>query len=351
MGCLKLLRVETFVVRCFNYSFIFLTPRATVGRMKIILSCCFSAAVLFPVSSFAFDGPFLVKNQFPAFLSLNQPYLEQAATETSFNVSLSHSSVFVMEDSAAWTARLDFELTEALFRYRRDIRALAEFGIDLPVLRATAGFLDSPLSWYHDTFNFPDYGRSARPRNSFLYDVRKNGESVVTGSNNRTGIGDARLTVKKKIRAADPVVSVLADIELPTGDAHSGYGNGSVDAGVALLMDGGIGDEARIYANIGAVQPGDLKADQTIALRSFFYAGAGVEVMATKRLSLLIQCLAQSSPYPKTGISQIDGTGMLLVMGGRYYGASGSYELSLTEDPNTTGAPDFILNVSYKKKL
>ncbi len=59
----------------------------------------------------------------------------------------------------------------------------------------------------------------------------------------------------------------------------------------------------------------------------------------------------QTSPYPKTDISEIDTPGILLVLGGRYYVNYGSFELSLTEDPNTSGAPDFILNLSYKKRF
>ncbi len=42
-----------------------------------------------------FEGPLEVKNRFPIFLPINQPYLEQVATEKSVSVSISHSSVFV----------------------------------------------------------------------------------------------------------------------------------------------------------------------------------------------------------------------------------------------------------------
>ncbi len=86
-------------------------------------------------------------------------------------------------------------------------------------------------------------------------------------------------------------------------------------------------------------------------LDDFYYAGIGIETLVSPHLSLLGQLMAQTSPYPHTGISQIDNTGMLLVLGGRYYAGSGCYEFSLTEDPNTSGAPDFILNVSYKKRF
>ncbi len=314
-----------------------------------------SLVIILAASAFsparAFDGPLQVKNQFPLFLPVDQPYLEEARTENSFSLSLSHSSVYVVDYSAQWSTGLDLEMTELNFRFRRDFPGLFEAGLDLAVLRATSGFLDSPLAWYHRTFGFPDYGRSARPSNDFLYDVRRNGLPLIEGVNDRAGFGDARVTLKKKIADGDPVVSLLADLELPTGDAKIGYGSGSFDTGAALLLDKDIGSESRLYANAGAVIPGALRAYQTVTLRNFYYAGSGIETLISRRLGLLAQFIVQTSPYPRTGIGDIDGTGMILVLGGRYYVSDGSYEFSLTEDPNTTGAPDFILNVSYKKKF
>ncbi len=302
-------------------------------------------------SASAFDGPLQVKNQFPIFLPVNQPYLEQASPETSFSLSLSHSSVYVIENSAHWSTDLDLEMTELDLRFRKYFPGLFEAGLDLPLLRATSGFMDRPLSGYHRTFGFPDYGRSERPDNEFLYDVRRDGLPVVKGVHDRTGFGDARLTLKRVISATDPAISLLADVELPTGDARIGYGSGSLDTGVALLVDKDIGTESRLYANLGAVFPGELRAYQTVKLENYYYAGSGIETMISRRLGLLVQFMVQTSPYPRTGISKIDNTGMILAMGGRYYASSGSYEFSLTEDPGTTGAPDFILNISYKKKF
>jgi hypothetical protein len=309
----------------------------------IFIHFCASAATL--------DGPLQVKNQFPIYLPINQPYLEQATPENSFSVSLSHSSVYLMEDSVVWHIHLDMEMTELNFRYRKDVPGLFEIGLELPVLRATSGFMDRPVAWYHRTFGFPDYGRSERPYNDFLYDVRRDGSPIIEGENDRAGLGDARFTVMKKLTAADPIISLMADVELPTGDPRIGYGSGSVDAGLALLLDKDIGREARLYANLGAVFPGELRAYQTVKLENYYYAGSGIETLISRHLSLLVQFMVQTSPYPSTGISKIDNTGMILVLGGRYYANSGSYEFSLTEDPNTTGASDFILNLSYKMRF
>ena len=229
---------------------------------KGCITFCLAALLLFacPAAAVELAGPFQVKNQFPIFLYTDQPYLEPAALADSFSVSLSHSSLFVMEDSSAWSAHLDLELTELNFRYRRTVPGGIELGVDLPLVRATAGFLDRPLAWYHRAFGFGDYDRSSRPDNAFLYELRRNGMPVVMGENDKAGIGDLRVTAKKQLFADDLTVSVMGTVELPTGDAKVGYGNGSVDAGVALLMDMRLGQDALWYANLGAVFPGDLKA-------------------------------------------------------------------------------------------
>ena len=270
---------------------------------KGFLPFCLAALLLFacPVAAVELAGPFQVKNQFPIFLYADQPYLEPAAPADSFSVSLSHSSLFVMEDSSAWSAHLDLELTELNFRYRRTVPGGIELGVDLPFVRATAGFLDRPLAWYHRAFGFGDYGRNSRPDNAFLYEVRRNGMPVVMGENDKAGIGDVRVTAKKQLLADDLKVSVMGTVELPTGDAKAGYGNGSVDAGVALLMDRRLGQDAVWYANLGAVFPGDLRGYQTVRLRNYGYAGTGLEALAWPSLSLIGQVSVQTSPYPQDG--------------------------------------------------
>ncbi len=316
---------------------------------RLIIVFLFIQAFMSPRSSvaFTFEGPLQVKNLFPLFIPAAQPYLEQASLHDSFSANISHASVYMTRESPAWSSHMDLELTELNLRLRKNFPGLFEAGVDVPVLRATAGFMDRPLAWYHETFGFPDYGRKKRPHNEFLYDIRRGGLPVIQGKNDKTGFGDVRLTLKKEITHQDPALSILAFTELPTGDAKIGYGSGSFDWGFAALLDKQVMTDARIYANLGAFFPGDLKAHQTVKLNDFYYAGLGVEYFAFQNLSLLVHCLAQTSPYPHTGISKIDNTGMLLVFGGRKYTRSGSYELSLSEDLSTAGAPDFIFNLSY----
>jgi Protein of unknown function (DUF3187) len=257
----------------------------------------------------------------------------------------------MLKQSDQWSVQLDMELTELNLRYKKDIPGLCEVGVDVPVMRQTAGFMDGFLDWYHSTFDFPDYGRSTRPKNSFLYEVKRDGVTVVQGNKDAIEIGDVRLSLKKMVYGNDPVVSIKADVELPTGDAPTGYGSGSVDWGVALLVDKTFNDWLRTYTNLGAVFPGKYRGYETIPLKDYYYGGVGLEAAVWRHVSLLGQVFAQTSPFPSMNISKIDDAAILLVLGGRYSSGNQSAELSLTEDLNTTGAPDFIVTLAYKLKI
>lgn len=322
--------------------------RTGVFRSPLLLA---AALLVFPGAGHTapLGGPLQVQNQFPLFIGINQPFLAPAFTQDLLSVGLSHSSVYVIEGSAQWTVNLDLELTELAIRAKKDIAHWFEVGVDVPVLRPTAGFMDNVLDSYHSAFGFPDYGRSARPPNEFLYAVRRNGTPVVLGENDKIGFGDVRLTFKRPLRNGNPAVSIMADLELPTGDAEAGYGNESLDTGVALLTDIRLGETVMLYGNLGVVFPGDLKAYQTVSLRNFGYAGLAVEGAFWERFSLLGQIWVQGSPYPHTGISQVDTATVILAFGARYTAGADRFEFSLTEDPNTSGAPDFILNITYTR--
>lgn len=266
-------------------------------------------------------------------------------------MSLSHSSIFMMKRSANWSVQLDMELTELNLRYKKNIGGLLELGIELPALSLNSGFLDNILAGYHDTFGFPDYGRNSRPGNVFLYEVRRNGNLIMKGKAGKVSIGDARLSAKKVISDEDPIVSIKAAIELPSGASSGGYGSGSIDAGLSILMDKKLGDKINTYYNLGIGFPGALKAYETVPLRNFLHAGAGIEAALWKNLALLGQVVICSSPFPETEIPEIDRTAVLLSLGGRYSSGSNSLEFSLTEDPGTSGAPDFTINISFRRKF
>jgi hypothetical protein len=319
-------------------------------RTAALFSFLLIVAVL-SASAEAFDGPLQVKNQFPLFLSVNAPSLESASLQNSFAASLSHSSIYLVDNSSEWDIGLDMEITELNFRFRKNINNFIELGVEVPILSFNSGFMDGFLDRYHDTFGFPDYGRSNRPDNDFLYEVKRNGTVVVKGESGRIAIGDIRFTLKKPLIKGDPAVSIKGEIEFPSGDSKAGYGNGSIDTGISLLMDKEFGEVWKTYLNLGIIFPSDLKGNEKVYLKSFIWGGAAIEAALWKTVSLLGQVFIQESPFPETGISSVDRTAVLLSLGGRYHSGNSSFELSLTEDLNTSGAPDFTLNFSFIKTL
>ena len=313
---------------------------------------CIILLLVIPLSTASsFEGPLQVNNLYPIFLHADQQYLDKAAAENSMSYSLSHSSTYTVQSSGEWDIDLDMEITELNFRYKRIIKDVIEFDMDLPVLIIGSGFMDGFLESYHSTFGLPDYGRSERPNNEFLYEVRRDGALIIDGKSG-ISLGDIRLALKKPLITSDGfVLSIKGDIELPVGNARKGYGNGSLDAGLSLLLDKKITDSIITYVNLGAVFPGDVRGHEKLDLNNFYCGGLGIEADAGDGLSFLVQLQGQSSIYPQTDLLAVDRDSYLLIIGGRYTTEKSNYDLSLTEDINTSGAPDFILNLTYKVQL
>jgi hypothetical protein len=88
-----------------------------------------------------------------------------------------------------------------------------------------------------------------------------------------------------------------------------------------------------------------------VDLRPYYYLGVAGEWTVWKDLAVLGQVMAQTSPYPETGISAVDRPGVVLSLGGRYSFGANALEFSFTEDLNTTAAPDFIFQLGFKHKF
>ncbi len=313
-----------------------------------MLICCI-AGLCINMPASAFDGPLRTKNQFPLFMHLDSPVFESAATVNALSSTLFYSTVFMNKQSLQWKAQLDMEIAELNLRYTRQISSLFEMGVEIPILALTSGFMDPFLSTYHSAFGFANYGRESRPSDSFLYEVQRGDKVIIRGKDNGIGLGDIKLSAKKILYEMDPLISIKAEVELPTGAALKGYGSGSLDGGFSLLIDKRLSENIMSYYNGGVIFPGKLRALETISLNTSVYGGMGLEAQISREFSLLGQVTVQTSSFPKTEIGNIDRTGVLFTLGGRYVKGKENYEFSFTEDLNTAGAPDVTITISYKK--
>src|SRR3989338_35576 len=161
--------------------------------IKIILSTIFLIAVSAPSKANPFDGPMEAKNQFPLFSHLNSFTFERAGLENSNAINFSYSSVYFVKQSTDWQAWLDMELAELNMRARRIFQDSLELGIEVPFVSFNAGFMDGVVNGFHGLFGFSSYGRQNRPNNDFLYEVKRNGVTIVKGESGQFGLADIRL--------------------------------------------------------------------------------------------------------------------------------------------------------------
>ncbi|MEC4686398.1 MAG: DUF3187 family protein [Nitrospirota bacterium] len=300
-----------------------------------------------------FEVPLNIRNSFPLFLAIGSPSIISAETENSIGLNLMYSSTYLVKTSGDWSFNLDLEAAIMDIQIKRLFFGDSfELSLDLPVISFNSGFLDGFLESYHSAFGFPDYGRSNRPPNDFLFEVTHNGRTVVAGKSGEIALGDIRMGIKKAVYVKDPYVSIYGFVEFPTGDPESGYGNGALDTSVALLVNKGIGDRLMTYFNAGAVFTDSFRGEETIDLEDYLYGAVGVEWLYSGSLSLNTQFFIQGSPFKNTGIRAIDEVATILSLGGRYRINPGRFlEFSFSEDTNTAGAPDFMVGFGYRYKF
>jgi hypothetical protein len=302
----------------------------------------------------SFEGPLVVKNGQPLYAALNSPSLISAEPENSLNIDFSYSSTYLLATNERWHLGIDLETALLDIQYKQVVEDGLELGFDLPVIRYGSGFLDNVINSYHRLIGLPNaYGRRNRPQNDFLLEVTRDGKDIMRGKPSETALGDVMLEAKRSLyHSASSTISVQTCINLPTGDPKYGYGTGRVNGGIAALANNRLRDDIMLYLNAGIGLIHELAAMEDVELRNYYYGGAGFEWIYSPKVLLNLQMSIQTSPFPKTGIDNMDNPSMLGSFGGRYLlGEKSSFGLSVTEDVDVAGAPDIMMGFDYRQRF
>ncbi|MBI5141894.1 MAG: DUF3187 family protein [Nitrospirae bacterium] len=318
----------------------------TIVRRLVVL------AVAIACASAASAEPLHIRNGFPPFQGVAAPPLMSAGCENSISLNATWSSTYMTRKSREWDVMIDLETVATEIALEKKIADSWGLSLDIPAISNNSGVLDNPVNAYHRAFGFPDYGRSTRPDNAFLYSLKRNGKIVIEGRAGGTGLGDIRMGLKKTIFSCDASAAIFGFAEAPTGDPDGGFGNGSWDFGAAALVNAQLLENIAFTANIGYAFPGPFRAHETVDLQNFVYGGADMEWRYSAKTAFNAQVLAQQSPLRNTGIREIDDVSVLLALGASYaVNGRTTVEASFTEDPNTAGAPDFMLSFGLKRRF
>jgi hypothetical protein len=319
--------------------------------LSLLLISIYPAAAA--TSMAATDGPLMVRNQFAPHLMFLTPVpkspdpLPQGGVE--LNLALDYSSVFFAEHSDHWSVLVDMEMAVVDLGLRYGLTPRLTLSLSQPAAQMSDGFLDGPLETYHDTFGFPNYDKDTRPKDDFAYFIRKDGRDWF-----RADAGDWHLmdtTVGgewKVLSGAGRALSIVYELQLPTGEKESGFGSGSFDHSLMLPSIFRL-KPFSIFLTPGFHLPGrpeTVAAD--IHTRPFASLLFGSAYAYDKDLSLIAQINGYTSPLEKTGISKLDDGSLELGLGFHYrLSRELGLEFAFTEDL-TRAAPDFDLHLRVR---
>lgn len=272
--------------------------------------------------------------------------------ELQTRISFEAGSFFFMEQRDAETLTLDGEAHRSALTVKYATPG-GEWGIEIPYLSHSGGFLDSFIEGWHEALGLPDGGREAAPRDLLRYIYTRNGTDLVRITDRTGGIGDVRLLAGWALPAADTAdLSLRVSLKLPTGDAAQLHGSGAADlaawlsAGCAAARCTGAW---RWNAAAGALVlgRGDVLPEQQRRFAAF--AGVGAGWRAWEPVVLKAELRAHSALYRGTELAPLGKTAMQLILGGTWIvNKETALDVAVSEDIRVHTAPDVSMLVSLR---
>lgn len=272
-----------------------------------------------------------------------------APGETRVRLSLEAASHFLMQENAGERLVLDGETHRIALTYRVGTRA-GEWGVEVPYLRHSGGFLDSLVEGWHDAFGLPQSGRDAFPRDRLRFFYVRDGQTRVELQEAAGGVGDVRLLAAWPLARRERLeTSLRASLKLPTGDAGALLGSGAPGAALFLAADcGRCAARWGWNATAGAIALGRGEVLPERQRSSAFFGGAGIGWRALPALVLKAELRARTALYRDTAVRALDRTALQLILGGSWaLGKTAVLDLAITEDVRVETAPDvgFLLSL------
>lgn len=299
-------------------------------------------------SAAAAPGALPAVNLHPAHLVLPQP--GAARTDgPGLELRAGYGSVSSQDTGEGAAAILDMEVGRLSLEWSREVGAAVTLGVTVPWIWLTAGAFDGALNDYHEALGLPAGDRVVLPENELEYLVSRRGRIYRPDPPAAGGLGDVEITLSRplslgatgRLRTVGRVV-----VQLPSGAAADGHGNGSIDAagGAGAQWQG---EGVSLFGALDLVYVGGSAHPALhLGTRAVAQALAGGAVRVGRELWLSAQLAWSSSPYD-TGIRILDRDVLLLAAGlsGRCK-AGLRWTLGFTEDLVTESSPDIAVFLS-----
>jgi hypothetical protein len=260
------------------------------------------------------NGPFPNRNYNPVqllFLSLpseKAPTLPLHSYGISFE--FAESNTILIESDSTIDTTMKFETFRSALHIKYGITDRLEIGLEIPYYYRNGGFLDPFIMSVEN-----DVGELNPERIKFHdgefggYEITQGGETILSGEDHQTGLGDISLSGKYMVLDEGPIqpaVSLRVALKFPTGDFDKAFGSGKADIGMGLVLQKSMARRWLFYLNQSVVFPGGNFGSSDLTLRAIYSAALAVEFMWTPHFSLVGQLDYYTSPFHGTGVRALD---------------------------------------------
>lgn len=286
-------------------------------------------------------NPFLQIYGLPAF----QTNELAAQGKTDFSVSYDVANDADEADRLGERLIIDAESQVLNIALRRRFGERFEFGIDVPWVRHSGGYLDSVIYNFHDLVGLPNSNRDG-PDKQYRLLFEQQGNVLFDTDTPTSGIGDVRVAAAMDLGKA----TLRAGIKLPTGDPEKLTGSGALD--MSLGLHGGstasLFDRELAYSGFfGVLMLGDGDIMPTLQRSAVPYGGAALRWQATKKIALATQLYVQG-PYFDAELDELGGNTFQLSFGADVRLKGSFLRFAIVEDIAAAAAPDFALHLSFR---
>jgi len=280
------------------------------GLALLVWLLCFACAQPSPVKAEGF-GPFPVRN-FQPFqqLVLTVPGDRAAVVKQGtldVRLELAETASIYNDNSPPINVTVKFETLRSGLFLRYGATDRLELGLEVPVLYRYDGFMNGAIKGVERATTGLNPDQAALQNTSYVFNVTRNGRTIMSGGPGATGLGDTTLMSKFQLLkegAATPAVSLRGAVKLPTGDQSAFFGSGSPDFGLGLAVEKLVAGRWILYSNLTGVVPTGTIAG--FSLQPTLSALAAIEYLWSGNLSITAHFDYYSSPFSGTGSSVFD---------------------------------------------
>jgi hypothetical protein len=256
-------------------------------------------------------GPFPVRN-FQAFqqMVLSLPGDRAAVVKpgtVDVRLELAETASVYNDTTPSMNVAVKFETLRSGLFLRYGATDKLELGLEIPVLYRYQGFMNGAITATERATTGLNPARAALSNTNYLFNVTRNGRTIMGGGPGAMGLGDTTLMSKYQLLtegAAMPAVSLRGAVKLPTGDQSAFFGSGSPDFGLGLAAEKLVAGRWLIYANLTGVVPTGTIAG--FGLHPTLSGLAAIEYLWSENLSITTHFDYYSSPFSGTGSPPFD---------------------------------------------